>query len=66
MMLTQLVTKPLTEIRPAAREYVHASCHTRTLMASPRVTPNLWCCYCKAHFPLAEFRFTTSIAEIQV
>lgn len=57
MILTNLLTDRLPVMAPARKEYFHMPCQTRTLMAGPKVTPRMWCCHCKAHFSLTEFRW---------
>jgi hypothetical protein len=54
--LANILTMPMG-VRPVGREYVHDACRTRTIMSSPRVTQRMWCCHCREHFPLAEFRW---------
>jgi hypothetical protein len=53
-------------VRPVRREYVHETCHTRTFMGlaiaetyarDPRYYGATWCCHCKEHLPVSEFRW---------
>jgi hypothetical protein len=53
-------------VRPVRREYIHDRCHTRTFMPvkcaetyarDPKFYSATWCCHCKDHLPVSEFRW---------
>lgn len=52
--------------RPVRREYLHTVCSTRTFMPvkcaetyarDPNFYSATWCCHCKQHLPVSEFRW---------
>jgi hypothetical protein len=53
-------------VRPVRTSYVHVACGTSTTMAraiaetyarDPYFYGSTWCCHCRSHLPVAEFRW---------
>lgn len=53
-------------VRPVRREYTHDACQTRTFMPvacaetfarDPGFYSATWCCHCRQHLPVSQFRW---------